>query len=1029
MQEKQNRKENITKKDNKILKVMKLYLAITLLFVLSISAENSFSQTKSISVDLNGITLKQAFNEIENSSDYLFIIIDNAYSELNRRVDADFHDKSINEILDIILDKTDLVYTVVNRQVTISREKGMEKNRVPEAEAMKSAVEKVMQQNRKVITGNVHDDNGISIIGANIVEMGTTNGTITDVDGNFTLEVANNASIQVSYIGYIAQVINTSGQTRFTITLVEDIESLEEIVVVGYGTQRKASLTGSVDQVSSEVFENRTVTNVTQGLQGVIPNLNIKPLDGRPNQAPAYNIRGTTSIGQGGDALILIDGVEGDPSLINPNDIESISVLKDAASASIYGARGAFGVVLITTKNPAKEKMNLTYTTNLSLKNPVVMPDYVWDGYTWAKMFNESHYNWEGSFPSAANKTIRFSQEYLEQLKYRSEHPNEFAEQWEINPANGEYVYYYSTNWYEELYKKFTVANEHNVTLSGSTGKLNYMVTGRYMGQNGLFRYNTDKYDMMNFRGKGNIQIFPWLNIDNNTQFSSTSYHTPLNVGEGSGVWRNISDEGNPMSPMFNPDGTLSHTAVYHVGDMWYGKNGYDNERAEIWSKMMSEDPFEIILGVRSSIFLPFNKLGLVIIDEEHEISFKQQDPSPRYHARDTAIMLAHLCNAKTILGSATPSLESFYNTKTGKYGLVTLQERYKNIMMPEIQIVNTFELRKRKKMKSVLAPLLIDQMNQSLENGEQVILFRNRRGFASLVECEQCAWTPKCKRCDVSLTYHKKRDRLICHYCNATYTLPAKCPSCNSENLKKLGQGTEQLEEEVESLFPDYFVGRMDLDTTRGKDAYEKIIDDFQSKRVQILIGTQMLSKGLDFENVGVVGVISADSLLNFPDFRSHERGFQLMMQAAGRAGRKNKQGKVIIQSADPLQPVYDYILNYDYEGFFNSQMAERKMFNYPPFSRLISIIIKDKIEHKVEAAAGYLAELLRITFGEMIQGPGKPIVSYIQSYHFREILIKLDNNFSLKKTREAIKSAESKFHSKREFKYITIQYDVDRV
>lgn len=577
MQEKQNRKENITKKDNKILKVMKLYLAITLLFVLSISAENSFSQTKSISVDLNGITLKQAFNEIENSSDYLFIIIDNAYSELNRRVDADFHDKSINEILDIILDKTDLVYTVVNRQVTISREKGMEKNRVPEAEAMKSAVEKVMQQNRKVITGNVHDDNGISIIGANIVEMGTTNGTITDVDGNFTLEVANNASIQVSYIGYIAQVINTSGQTRFTITLVEDIESLEEIVVVGYGTQRKASLTGSVDQVSSEVFENRTVTNVTQGLQGVIPNLNIKPLDGRPNQAPAYNIRGTTSIGQGGDALILIDGVEGDPSLINPNDIESISVLKDAASASIYGARGAFGVVLITTKNPAKEKMNLTYTTNLSLKNPVVMPDYVWDGYTWAKMFNEAHYNWEGSFPSAANKTIRFSQEYLEQLKYRSEHPNEFAEQWEINPANGEYVYYYSTNWYEELYKKFTVANEHNVTLSGSTGKLNYMVTGRYMGQNGLFRYNTDKYDMMNFRGKGNIQIFPWLNIDNNTQFSSTSYHTPLNVGEGSGVWRNISDEGNPMSPMFNPDGTLSHTAVYHVGDMWYGKNGYDN--------------------------------------------------------------------------------------------------------------------------------------------------------------------------------------------------------------------------------------------------------------------------------------------------------------------------------------------------------------------------------------------------------------------------------------------------------------------
>ncbi|MDD4777704.1 MAG: primosomal protein N' [Fermentimonas sp.] len=454
-----------------------------------------------------------------------------------------------------------------------------------------------------------------------------------------------------------------------------------------------------------------------------------------------------------------------------------------------------------------------------------------------------------------------------------------------------------------------------------------------------------------------------------------------------------------------------------------------DNERAEIWNKMLSKEPYEIILGVRSSIFLPYQNLGLVIIDEEHEMSYKQQEPSPRYHARDTAIMLAHFYDAKTILGSATPSLESYFNTRNGKYGIVTLLERYGNILMPEIQIENTFELRKRRKMKSLLTPLLIEQMKLILENGEQVILFRNRRGYASLVECEHCAWTPKCKRCDVTLTYHKKRNRLNCHYCNASYTMPAVCPSCNSENLKTLGQGTEQLEEEVERLFPEYIVGRMDLDTTRGKDAYEKIIDDFQSKRIHILIGTQMLSKGLDFENVGIVGIISSDSLLNYPDFRSHERGFQLMMQAAGRAGRKNRQGKVIIQSADPDQPVYGYILNYDYDGFFNSQMAERKMFNYPPFSRLISIVLKHKTEQKVEDGSEYLAALLHQSFGDKVKGPSKPIVSFIQRYHLREILLKLDYSFSIKKTREIIRSAETIFHTKEDFKYVMIHFDVDKV
>lgn len=433
---------------------------------------------------------------------------------------------------------------------------------------------------QRTVTGTVTDTDNQPLPGVSVIVEGTTIGTITNNDGYFTLSVPADAeTLLFSFVGMRTQPASLDGRTTFTIVMEEEAIGMEEVVVVGYGTQKKANLTGAVDQVTGEVFENRNVTNVTQGLKGVIPNLNITLLDGRPNQAPSFNIRGTTSIGQGGNALVLIDGVEGDPSLLNPNDIESISVLKDAASASIYGARGAFGVVLITTKNPSRERTNITFSSNFSIKNPVVLPDYVWDGYTWAKMFNQAHYNWEGSYPSAANKTIRFSQEYLEELKYRSEHPEEFTDKWEINPVNGEYVYYNSTDWYKELYKNYTTANEYNVTVSGGSEKSSYLITGRYFGQNGLFRYNTDDYEMLNFRGKGAIQVFPWLNIENNSQFSDMNYHTPLNVGEGSGIWRNISDEGNPMSPMFNPDGTLTHTSVYQVGDMWYGKNGYDNNK------------------------------------------------------------------------------------------------------------------------------------------------------------------------------------------------------------------------------------------------------------------------------------------------------------------------------------------------------------------------------------------------------------------------------------------------------------------
>ncbi len=453
-----------------------------------------------------------------------------------------------------------------------------------------------------------------------------------------------------------------------------------------------------------------------------------------------------------------------------------------------------------------------------------------------------------------------------------------------------------------------------------------------------------------------------------------------------------------------------------------------DNQRAEIWRKMKSDNPYEIIVGVRSSIFLPFDKLGLVIIDEEHENSYKQHEPAPRYHARDTAIMLAHLYNAKTLLGSATPSLETYYNAVSGKYGLVTLKNRYKDILMPEIIIENTFELIKRKKMKTVLAPALKEQMHKSLEEGDQVILFRNRRGFASLVECKQCAWTPKCNKCDVTLTYHKMGNRLICHYCNSTYKMPIECPLCHSESLETLGKGTEQLEEEVALIFPEYRVARMDMDTTRGKNSYERIINDFQEKKIDILVGTQMLSKGLDFDNVGVVGIISADSLLNYPDFRSHERGFQLMMQTAGRVGRKNKQGNVIIQSSDTTQPIYNYILNYNYEGFYNEQLQERRLFNYPPYTRLISIFFKDKNEKKVESAAENFTRLIKPQLGNMVLGPNRPIVSRIQQYYIREILLKLDNSMSPTRIREFLQDCVEKLRENPYYKYINIYFDVDR-
>lgn len=480
------------------LKKMKLTLLFSFLIFSSVWAE-TYSQTTKLNLNLKNATVQNFIKEIEDQTGYLFLYQDEVINR-NQRITIEANNETLENVLKIFEKQVSVVAEITENQIVLKK--------APET------LRKPAQQPDRTITGLVTEQSGEPLPGVSVVVKGTTVGTVTNADGQFSLVLPSNAETLVfSFVGMRAQEIPIGNRTTISIIMEEETIGMEEVVVVGYGTQKKANLTGAVDQVTSEVFENRTMTNVTQGLKGVIPNLNITLLDGRPNQAPAYNIRGTTSIGQGGDALVLIDGVEGDPSLINPNDIESISVLKDAASASIYGARGAFGVVLITTKNPTREKTSITYNTNFSIKNPVVLPDYVWDGYTWAKMFNQAHYNWEGSYPSAANKTIRFSQEYLEEFKYRSENPDEFTEKWEINPANGEYVYYYSTNWYDELYKKYTTSNEHNVTVSGSSATTNYMITGRYLGQKGLFRYNSDDYEMLNFRGKGSVQVFPWLNF------------------------------------------------------------------------------------------------------------------------------------------------------------------------------------------------------------------------------------------------------------------------------------------------------------------------------------------------------------------------------------------------------------------------------------------------------------------------------------------------------------------------------------
>lgn len=452
-----------------------------------------------------------------------------------------------------------------------------------------------------------------------------------------------------------------------------------------------------------------------------------------------------------------------------------------------------------------------------------------------------------------------------------------------------------------------------------------------------------------------------------------------------------------------------------------------DNVRAEIWLKMISDNPYKIIIGVRSSVFMPFSNLGLVVIDEEHDQSYRQSDPSPRYHGKNTAIMYAHFQQAKTLLGSATPAIESYSNALSGKYGLVSLTERYENMALPTITIVDTKDLRRRKMMTSLLSPPLMEQMEEALANKQQVILFRNRRGFAPILECKNCGYSPKCEHCDVTLTYHKYQNRLKCHYCDASYPLITECPECGESSLQHLGSGTEQLAEEVSTLFPDAVVARMDTDTTRGATSYEQILTNFSLGRSHILVGTKMVSKGLDFDNVRVVGIIQADSLLNFPDFRSHEEGFQMITQASGRSGRKSVAGTVVIQSSNPKQPIFDYIRNNDYQSFFNAQVAERSLFKYPPYYRLIMIKLRYKYEKNVEEAADYFAMLLKNILGERVLGPAKPAVGRVQQLYIREILLKMEMGYPVAQVREILRQHEERIRQNPKFKYLRIHYEVD--
>ena len=453
-----------------------------------------------------------------------------------------------------------------------------------------------------------------------------------------------------------------------------------------------------------------------------------------------------------------------------------------------------------------------------------------------------------------------------------------------------------------------------------------------------------------------------------------------------------------------------------------------DNERVEVWNRLLHTGEPMLVLGVRSSLFLPFKDLGLIIIDEEHENTYKQQDPAPRYHARNAALVLAGMHGAKTLLGSATPSIDSYFNATTGKYGLVELTTRYGAGLMPEILTADIKELRRKKIMKDTLfSPVLVEKLSEALGKGEQVILFQNRRGFAPVIECKECGWVPHCVNCDVSLTYHKFRNELVCHYCGYKIQSPHQCPECQSPELRTIGFGTEMVEEEIATLFPSAKVERLDFDTARTRTAYERIIADFEKGKTQILIGTQMLSKGLDFGNVSVVGILNADSLMNFPDFRAHERAFQLMVQVSGRAGRRDKRGTVVLQTSQPDHPLIRMVERFAYKEMVRLQLGERSMFRYPPYYRLIVIVLRSRNDSILQELSVLYAENLRRRLGERVLGPVTPPITRVQTLHIRKIVLKIEIAAAIAPVREILESVHTEMQRYLPFKQLIVHYDVD--
>ena len=487
---------------------------------------------------------------------------------------------------------------------------------------------------------------------------------------------------------------------------------------------------------------------------------------------------------------------------------------------------------------------------------------------------------------------------------------------------------------------------------------------------------------------------------------------------------------------------------------IWHSRYS-DAERVEIWQKQLSEQPYDIILGARSAVFLPFQNLGLVIVDEEHDNSYKQQDPMPRYHARDTAIMLASmpketpspltsnlspLTPPRVLLGTATPSLETWHNTLTAKYGLVQLTQRYKGLQLPQVQVVDIKDLQHRKMMRGPFSPLLLLHVRQALENGQQAILFHNRRGFAPLLICPQCGWVPRCAHCDVSLTLHRTTNQLTCHYCGATYSLPAECPACGAKILQSRGYGTERIEDQIRDILPDARIARMDLDTTRTRNAYERIISDFAARRTNLLIGTQMITKGLDFDHVAVVGILDADALLNYPDFRAYEHAYNMITQVSGRAGRKHSQGLVILQTRQPDNYVIQSLLTPHpspltshpsplTSNIFNVLLQERQAFRYPPFTRLIYVYLRHRNDGLVDIAANEMASRLQQTFGTRVLGPDKPPVARVKSLSIRKLVIKLEKTLDLSQVRASLRLIQQQMMQDKRYASLQIYYDVDPV